>query len=43
VGRYEKKEKGLQLVMAGPIKRYEEAVAMRTRLGEQFRDAVIVP
>jgi tetratricopeptide (TPR) repeat protein len=43
VGRFEKKEKGLQLVMAGPIKRYEEAVTMRNRLGEQFRDAVIVP
>src|SRR5438128_766109 len=43
VGRYEKKEKGLQLVMAGPLKRYDEAVVMRNRLGEQFRDAVIVP
>jgi len=43
VGRYEKKEKGLQLVMAGPLKRYEEAVVMRNRLGEQFRDAMIVP
>jgi len=43
VGRYEKKEKGLQLVMAGPLKRYDEAVTMRNRLGEQFRDAVIVP
>ncbi len=42
-GRYEKKEKGLQLVMAGPLKRYEEAVAMRNRLGGQYRDAVIVP
>jgi TolA-binding protein len=42
-GRYEKKEKGLQLVMAGPLKRYDEAVTMRNRLGEQFRDAVIVP
>src|SRR6266566_3763466 len=43
VGRFEKKEKGLQLVMAGPLKRYEEAVAMRNRLGGQYRDAVIVP
>jgi len=42
-GRYEKKEKGLQLVMAGPLKRYEEAVAMKNRLGGQYRDAVIVP
>jgi tetratricopeptide (TPR) repeat protein len=42
-GRYEKKEKGLQLVMAGPLKRYDEAVAMRNRLGEQYKDAVIVP
>jgi len=29
--------------MAGPLKRYDEAVVMRNRLGEQFRDAVIVP
>ncbi|HEV8606802.1 MAG TPA: SPOR domain-containing protein [Tepidisphaeraceae bacterium] len=42
-GRYEKKERGLQLVMAGPLKRYDEAVAMKNRLGEQYRDAVIVP
>jgi TolA-binding protein len=42
-GRYEKKEKGLQLVMAGPLKRYEEAVAMKNRLGGIYRDAVIVP
>lgn len=42
-GRYEKRESGLQVVMAGPYQRYEEAAGVKGRLAGQFKDAMIVP
>ena len=41
--RLPKPERKLHLVMAGPAKTYTEALALRSRLNGQFRDALIVP
>jgi tetratricopeptide (TPR) repeat protein len=42
-GRYERADSRLQFVMAGPVRTYAEAVALKGRLAAQYRDSIIRP
>jgi len=41
--RFFKAEKGLHVVMVGPMKKYEDAIAWKNKLMSRFHDAVVVP